>query len=312
VSRAIPAGGLGLVVAWALAAGPAVIGGCEARTSDERVREKARQEILRTNERNREWQLERQENVTAVGRYKRWFARLNAMDHPALGLPEPEPLHDGIVRPATTSATFCQRVARSSAGQVKPTPEQWTAAFREYVARFVVVLEPGSYEELRAHYIAERHLARLACIARDGGPGLRQTLLDLLTASDAELDGDFEAGIDAAPASVRVSLVSVPYGPWPDGDTENRWMVGQAVRYAAAVYAINQGLGPAQVDKALDLLSKAGSLFGFELHDRLQQDTRPVSLGYDLASGYHTVQRILRRDLKERRLRNGQVRSARP
>ena len=269
-------------------------GGCDTRTSQERVRGQARQEIARNDQLNREWQQTREQDIARVRRYKNWFARLATIDHVSLGLPAPEFLPDGSIRPATGSATFCQRVVPWSAAEQKPTSEQWIAAYRQELTRFLSVTFPESYDAYRQHYLAERRLARLACSARADGTVLQQSLLGLLAPVDSGSQPGTDFDLDTDLNEIAAANIS-------DG-----------IRYTAAIYTINHDIDPDRGWQVLRELRDSDSFFSEEVHEKLETSPSLLSLGFDLHRDYQAAIARLRNDWKGRPLRNGNVRRATP
>ena len=270
-----------------------VAAGCDDRTSQERVRDRARQEITESEQQNRAWQEARERDIATVQRYQRWFARVRAIDHGTLGLPEilPESLIDGASRPATVSETFCKRVAKLRVGKPQPGAEQWVAMYREQVARWLGALVPRSFESYRVHYLAERQLARLACIARDGGPALHQALVGLL-------------GIPTAHAEPTQEFA-------PDDIATTR--LEDAIRYSAAIYAIKHSIDPDRGWSVLRALRSGESYFSHAAGKKFHSKAPPLSLGFDPDDDYHTARALLRNDLAGRkRMRTGNVRTVTP
>ncbi|WP_428262864.1 hypothetical protein [Haliangium sp.] len=277
--------------------------GCDANSRDERAQKHARQESVEIDERNRRWQEMRQRKLATVERYRGWFARVAKIDHAALGLPQPEPLPDGSIPPATASETFCERLAALPNQAPRPTAEQWSRAYREQVARWRVAHFPQSYEEYRALYLSERQLARLACIARDGGPALRQALLAPLarpaSASAVQAEDGANADIVLEPG-FESSYIS-------PGD------VDESVYYTAAVYAIKHGLDPDGGWNALRAIRDGESTYKFSAKAKFDENPPPLSLGCDADHEYVVALWWLRENRQPpKRLRAGQTRSVLP
>ncbi|WP_428267753.1 hypothetical protein [Haliangium sp.] len=281
---AIVAGG----VAWA-----GMMAGCDSRSRDERAREQVRQDTTDRDEQNRWWQEARQRKLATVERYKGWFKRLTAMDHAALGLPDPEPLPDGSIPPATRDETFCQRLAALSNQPPELTPEQWLSAYREQATRWRVASFPQSYEEYRALYLAERQLARLACIARDGSPTLRRALLDCI--------GKLPTGADDADTEFEPGFESFYISPSD---------VDETMYYTAAVYAIKHGLDPEAGWNALRTLRDGETLYSLPAKTKLSRDPPPLSLNFDANHEYDMALWWLRENRDPpKRLRAGKTHS---
>lgn len=284
------------VLSLAGAACVVALGGCDVEISQERVRDKASKEIARMDEFNREWEASRQRDVDRVKRYQRWFERLRAIDHAALGLPEPAFGPDGASRPATASITFCSRLVAMPVRKPALTPEQWVAEYRDQVARFVAALHPDDYESYRAHYLAERQLARLACTARDSGPALRQALLGLLTEAESGDRARDQARLEADPTAR------------PYASTK----VGDAVRYTAAVYAIKHQIDSDLGQRTLRHMQSIDSFFQYRAKANLDADRSSLTLGFDPTGDYFMKKALLHNERKPRRMRSGNVRSGRP
>lgn len=215
----------------------------------------------------------REQDIAAIERYESWFERLPEIDHAAMGLPEPERLPDGSTRPATLSETFCQRVAAMPVNRPAPEPAQWTAAYRDAARRFNDAIVSDSFESYRATYLAERQLARLACLARKDGPALQRALLSWLS-RPVENAGRLDPADDAA-------------------------------RHTAAVLAIKYDIDSERGWHALDETSDGGSFFSHAALQNFHKYPPPLSLGYDINRDYHTAKATLRNELKKRPRRRG-------
>ena len=142
------------------------------RSSHEQERAERRQEILRLDQLNRERERGVQRDRALVRQYQDWMRQLELLDHADLGLPDP----DGSLGPVTADATFCQRLPDTTA----PDPAELIALYQRHAAALHDALYPETFAEYRAHYLAERTLTRLACLASLGTPALRQQFLRLL------------------------------------------------------------------------------------------------------------------------------------
>ena len=109
---------------------------------------------------NRERVEERKRDVELVREYRSWQDRLRATDHASLGLPL-----DDTFGPVTADSRFCERLP----SQPVPSPERLAAEYREHADRFRAAVFPEDEKSYRAHYFAERHMTRLACLVRLGG-----------------------------------------------------------------------------------------------------------------------------------------------
>ena len=250
--------------------------GCDAEERRKRERERARAEISRIEQLNREMVTSRQYDIAIIERYESWFERLRQIDHAALGLPEPERLPDGSTRPATLSETFCDRVTAMAQNRPFPSPTEWTAAYRDAADRFRKAIVEDSFEAYRATYIAERQLARLACLARDGGPALHRALLDFLI----------------EPADMPKSLDALD-------------PIDDATRYTAAVFAIKHGIDPGRGWRILEHAANGGSSFSYAANKNFHKYPPPLSLDYDINSDYHRAKATLRNELNKRPRRRG-------
>ena len=262
-----------LATFWLVIAGST---GCDSEERRKRERKWARAEILRIEQLNRDMVESREQDIAAIRRYESWFERLRDIDHAAMGLPEPELQPDGSTRPATLSETFCQRVAAMPQNHPPPAPAEWTAAYRDAAERFSNAIVDDSFAAYRATYIAERQLARLACLARDGGPDLQRALLDFLI----------------EPADMPESL-----------DALDR--TDDAARYTAAVFAIKHDIDPDRGWRVLDHAANGGSFFSYAANKNFHKYPPPLSLGYDINRDYRTKKVILRNELKKRPRRRG-------
>ena len=120
---------------------------------------------------NRERVEERKRDVELVREYRSWQARLRATEHASLGLPL-----DNTFGPVTADSRFCERLP----SQPIPSPERLAAEYREHADRFRAAVFPEDEESYRAHYFAERHMTRLACLVHLGGEGHKRTFVALL------------------------------------------------------------------------------------------------------------------------------------
>ena len=277
---------------------PALLG-CRARSNDKKTRERVHQEIAQHDQYYRDRAALRDDDLAIIEKYLGWFEPIRAIDHAARGLPPPEELPDGTIRQATESEVFCDQVAAMHEGDARPSPAEWTAAFREQAARWTVASPPWDGEQFRDLYLAERQLAKLACIARDGGPALRGALL-------APLDAPV---VKAFPEDD----IHPPLEPGFGQDVTVA-MVDETVQYVAAIFAIVHELDPAKGERMLRAMGQGDNrMFGAEARGFIKGHLRPFSLNPYRDTEYEMARQSLGPDYKgPRKMRTGTIRRVLP
>lgn len=143
------------------------LSGCEGMVSerDERPDDRTIDRL------NRERSEAREKELALVNEYRSWQASVRAMDLAAVGLPQ-----DQSFGPITGDPGFCGRLPV----QGTPTPDRLLAEYRAHADAFRESVFPEDEASFRAHYLAERHMARLACQTRAGGTQHRRAFAQLL------------------------------------------------------------------------------------------------------------------------------------
>lgn len=120
---------------------------------------------------NRERIEERKRDVALVSEYRSWQDSIRATDHAALGLPL-----DDTFGPVTADRRFCERLP----SQPVPSPKRLAIEYRGHADRFRAAVFPADEASYRAHYFAERHMTRLACLVRLGSAEHKRAFVALL------------------------------------------------------------------------------------------------------------------------------------
>ena len=141
---------------------------------------KNRQDPAKQEELARGYAADRERDLATVRTFHAWQDRIRTLDLVAQGLPPvpeaaPSDRLDAF-RQVTGAPGFCERLPE----QPRPTPDDLAREFRDHGHRYGEVLFPETFTDYQAHYLAERHMARLACLARASGPEHVRAFLELL------------------------------------------------------------------------------------------------------------------------------------
>lgn len=120
---------------------------------------------------NRERIEEREKDLARVNEYRSWQESVRALDLVALGLPQ-----DQSFGPVTGDPGFCDRLP----SQATPSADRLLTEYRGHARVFRESVFPKDEASFRAHYLAERHMTRLACQFKAGGPEHRRAFAHLL------------------------------------------------------------------------------------------------------------------------------------
>ena len=130
----------------------------------------------------RGYAADHERDLATVQKFHTWQSRIRRVDMVAQGLPPiPENEDDlDLFRHVTGDLGFCERLP----AQVPPAPEALVREFRGHGRRYGELRFPETFEDYQAHFLAERHMARLACLARASGPAHMRAFLELLHDDD--------------------------------------------------------------------------------------------------------------------------------
>jgi len=279
-----------LVAAALVLAMLGAFGGCDGKSSQENHRDNARQENIAQIEQNsRKYEHYQRQHLETIERYQQWFDDLLALDYATLNLPKPEKQLDGSLGPATPDPDFCKRVAALPSQQPEMNSQDWQTQYRQYAAQWRSVLFPQSYQQFEEHYLAESQLARLACLAQNGNPALREALLELLIAPvrfSSPIDGRANTELDLEPG-FEEQLVAVHE-------------VDETVQYTIAVYAIKHDISPEKGWYKLREIIDNGRFFDFSAKEKIGMDPEHFGLGYDPNVRYRLAKESLQRHQSRR------------